>query len=541
MTDLNRLKQALIKADAAGETEDARIIAKEIRRIQSERPVDAKNRIDSAFDASAPEINQASVSARDIGVLEGSVNALRDSGEVGKFLVDRGRSIGSDISAAVDGVSNMLTFGTDDEIEAGLASGFGVTGNFDDALNVARTRRELNEIRSPAAKVAGQLAGGALTGTGLAKKGLLASVRLAPNAGITARTTAAGIDGAVAGGLAGAGNAEENRGQAAIQGAIIGAGTGAIVGQALSRVQRSKIAKQKLPVTNDIKAAAQSLYKEAEDAGVKFSQGFYNRLAPSARNAAGRTHSGLHPKTQAALEVLENERGRVLSLPEIDEVRQVINNARAGADPADARLLGKIVDRIDSFIENPRPADFVQGSQGGVGYLKEARRLWQKQAKSQVIDDIVEKAQNQASGFENGLRVQFRSLANNPKRFRQFNAAEQKAIKKIVRGGPIENSLKAIGWLDPRGVFGALLTGGTVTGVGALPGAALATTGYAGRKAAEAATRGNVNNLQRIVNTGTGNVALPAPTAAPGVLSQITGQGSAAIPLLPATSNPRGR
>lgn len=491
MADLQRLAQALKNADAAGDSQAASRIAQAIRQMQAQT-VEPEARINDAFNAANSDVNIPVSNARVGG-------------------------------AAADGISQGITFGFGDEIAAGLASVTGVDGEFgeyDKNLARQRIRQEQNKQAAPVTEFAGQIGGAVLTGTALAKGGLLASAKLAPNAGVGARTTAAAIDGTIAGAASGAGNAESQRLKAAGQGATIGLFTGGAIGNVAGRIERSKVLKGAISATDEIKAAASSLYKEAEQAGVAFNQSFYNRLVSSARQTVGRTHSGLHPKTQAALEVLENEKGRVLSLSEVDEIRQVINNAKSGADAADARLLGKITDRLDSFVNSAKPRD-ITGNREGIQVLGEARKLWQKQAKSQVIDDIIEKAQNQATGFENGMRVQFRSLANNPKRFKQFNAKEQAAIKTIIRGGPLENTLRAIGWLDPRGPFGALLTGGVGVGTGVAPAAALAGAGLAGKKLAEGATRNNVSSLQRVVSNPNAALSLPAPSSNPSIASQV--------------------
>jgi hypothetical protein len=48
--------------------------------------------------------------------------------------------------------------------------------------------------------------------------------------------------------------------------------------------------------------------------------------------------------------------------------------------------------------------DFAQAGHGSRRSARSSR---------QIVDDVVEKAKNQATGFENGLVMQFRSLANN--------------------------------------------------------------------------------------------------------------------------------
>ena len=140
--------------------------------------------------------------------------------------------------------------------------------------------------------------------------------------------------------------------------------------------------------------------------------------------------------------------------------------------------------------------------------LKQARSLWQRQAKLGMIDDAVERAQNQASGFENGLRTQFRSILNSPKKMRGFSDDEKKAIQTIVRGGPVENTLRLLGrfgWGEKGATnvigasAGAALGGATSGGVGAV---AVPIMGQIARRGAARATQRNVEQLQRLAAAG---------------------------------------
>jgi plasmid stabilization system protein ParE len=174
-----------------------------------------------------------------------------------------------------------------------------------------------------------------------------------------------------------------------------------------------------------------------------------------------------HPRTASALNRLyeEGTRPGVHGFtPEGSEViRRHLMNAEDAAigdikNPAvsasaDSRLAAKLLDDFDDFIDQ-------QLSQAGPQY-RNARSLWSAQLKSAEIERLFERAQNQAgqysvSGMDNALRTQFKSLADNPRRFRRFNEQERQAILKVVRGDLPQN------WSQRLGKF-AVTRGGVST------------------------------------------------------------------------------
>ncbi len=115
----------------------------------------------------------------------------------------------------------------------------------------------------------------------------------------------------------------------------------------------------------------------------------------------------------------------------------------------------------------------AQGESSEVGQsFKAARDLWQRAKKTEILDQAVSDAELQASGFENGLRTQFRALAKkiNSGKLKGFSAEEVQAIRKVAdgtRAGNVARFLGKFGILD--GVTSRSLT--TLGGVG-LAGAA---------------------------------------------------------------------
>jgi hypothetical protein len=203
--------------------------------------------------------------------------------------------------------------------------------------------------------------------------------------------------------------------------------------------------------------------------------------------------------TRGIIDYLDDATQQNLSLRDVDELRQVLNETISGASARERRTLMMVKEGLDDYLDSLGPGMARGNIKDGVGYLKEARSMWAMTRKQETIEGIISNAQLQATGFENGLRVGFRSLAKNKKAMRNFTQAEQEAIRRVAIGGPVENALRAFAWLSPTKTLGAAITGFTAGSTGGLPAAAMAGVGSLATKGAQAATVGNVNNLERLV------------------------------------------
>jgi hypothetical protein len=128
---------------------------------------------------------------------------------------------------------------------------------------------------------------------------------------------------------------------------------------------------------------------------------------------------------------------------------------------------GKIVEQLDDFVEKLDTTKLVSPAKGDLDVIKlipEARNLWKQSRKSELLDEIYEKAGMQPNAkyddvvFATKLRDQFRSLATNKNKLRGFSAEEVKAIKDAAQGGRIENALRAFG----KPLQGSILQGQNV-------------------------------------------------------------------------------
>jgi hypothetical protein len=137
----------------------------------------------------------------------------------------------------------------------------------------------------------------------------------------------------------------------------------------------------------------------------------------------------LHPEASAALNrmVTTAQAGQPLSLQELDTLRQVVKDAAASPKPAERRIAQILVGRLDDYMEKLTTKDVLAGdAKAAVNAVLEARGLWSRMRKGEIIDDLVDRARNATganytqAGMETALRQQFRSLANNKPLMRTF-------------------------------------------------------------------------------------------------------------------------
>lgn len=173
----------------------------------------------------------------------------------------------------------------------------------------------------------------------------------------------------------------------------------------------------------------------------------------------------VHPKLGSVMNALTKRIGNEMDIQDLQNVRRVAANAAASRE-ADERRLGKmLVSDIDDYIRGLTANDLVAGKMGtAADDLSQARGIWSRMKKSEIIDEAIGKAKKQASGFENGLRVQFRSILNNPNKVRGFAEDEIKAMQEVVEGTPTRNAMRFLG------KFGVDLNQNT-NAIGALSGA----------------------------------------------------------------------
>jgi hypothetical protein len=270
------------------------------------------------------------------------------------------------------------------------------------------------------------------------------------------------------------------------------------------------------PTVQELKGQAGQQYKFAEDVGAVFKKNSYNQFANKLESTLAKEglDKTLQPRVFAALERIKDTKGGNVSLENMEILRRIGQAAGSSADASERRLASIMVDNLDDFVETAQPGQLAKGSSEAVSALTDARELWKRAKKTEILDDLVASAELRAdanfsqSGMENALRRKLVTLADNPKKLRAFTKEEQSAIKVAAKGGPIQNALRLVGKLAPTGI----VSGGGSVGLGYLAGGPIGAVGLpiVGGIARKGAEQLGLRNIEQLRNRlATGNAPIP--------------------------------
>jgi hypothetical protein len=284
----------------------------------------------------------------------------------------------------------------------------------------------------------------------------------------------------------------------------------------LEKVKPKLTEKTLIEAAPDVEAlqdTARAIYQELDDSGIRLQKksfaGLVNRLETTAKKA--NVDNTLTPKTARTLELLRKDfkEPQLKTVGDIEIMRRKISEAAKTLDSQDSSAALRLIDEIDEHLDNLSPTAFAGGRKIAgkdiTTRYKAARNLWGRSKRAELISDAMERAGRQASGFENGIRIQLRQILNNKKRSRFFSREELAAMDDVVKGTNEQNLFKLVGRLgfsegQATNIIGGL--GGTAfgTAVGGAPGAVTVNfLGQLSRKAAQKATVKNAKLSDAIV------------------------------------------
>lgn len=440
---------------------------------------------------------------------------------------------GATVNGLVNGIPVVgpLAQGATDILGGGIAQLTG--GNFNDYIKRQQALRKGYADAAPLASLSGNV-GGALASLG----GLGAIPAGAEAMGLTgAKTIPRMVNGLLS--TEAIGTADNMaRGQKptdAMMGAVLPAMAGGIGGPLIGKGIEALGGKIASSLTNAVqnrltsaaigagttadalKAESSNMFHAVDQSGVtvdtnKFSSFVQNLISVAKKD---RINSTLDPKSHAAYQELISALGDVqssggaLAISDIHTLRQIAQKAAMSSDGRDAMFANRIVDGLDTFVTTPGnlvlpPNQLGQGTNDAGNELMKAISTWGRAKRTGVVEEAIYKAQNQASGLENGLRTQFRSIIMNPKKRAMFSSAEIQAFQTVANGTPMSNAMKLLGKFGfaPNNWLGGM--GGLITGnaVGGLPGAvAVGIAGRLARNASQAMTEKAANRAAQVVAT----------------------------------------
>lgn len=424
-------------------------------------------------------------------------------------------------NAVQTGFNKGMTLGFGDELYAGVAAPFAAAGSmlsgggfdlgkaYNEQLDLTRKVNADRSAANPIASAAGEVTGAIVNPLSRLGGGPLKSA-----------ATGAGLGAAYG---FGTGETMDERLSGAGMGALGGGVAGAIapvvakgVGNALTRgAQRSatNAVIRNAPSAGDLKSASSAMFQQLDQTGLMVSGNRMGQMATDLvqKFAKMRANPRLDPKATAALEELvlavndAQKAGTGLTLSELHTLRQIAQKAAQSSEGRDAMFSSQIINALDDMIGGLKPADIIGGADPAQAskLMLDAIGTWSRSKRVGLIENAIEQAKNAASGFENGLRIEFRKLLKTEAR-KAFSAAEIEAIEAVVRGSPISNITKLMGKFGfaPNNMLGGTIGafGGNAIG-GPLAGLVAAGVGTGARKVSEKLTHAAAERAGRVVAT----------------------------------------
>lgn len=360
------------------------------------------------------------------------------------------------VSSAIIGGAQGSLYGLSDEGAGALAAIPGMMPNnvgatagqrYDYGREYARAMLDAARKDNPVAAYGGEILGAVATPAGASIRGGTLGARVGAGAAM------GGAQGLLYGFGAGEGGLTD-RAMSAASGGVLGAVLGGAVpvlggilrnagkGMADRAAMRQVI--KAAPASDDVRSAANALYQQADQV-TNLPRPAFGAIAQKALDDAqrGGMDAMLTPGAARVADRMADvatDPSATVSFREMDILRRQAGIPAGNiANPTEARVAGMMQDAVDEFVESVDPKL--------AGQVDEARNLWARMRRHEVITEAIEKAQNQASGFENGLRTQFRSILNNKKLTRGMTEAEKDALRAVVRGTPFGNLLRQVGRL----------------------------------------------------------------------------------------------
>jgi hypothetical protein len=220
-----------------------------------------------------------------------------------------------------------------------------------------------------------------------------------------------------------------------------------------------------------------------------------------------------YPKVNAIVKILKGYENSGMTGAQILRMRQSIMGRLNDAEGSQKNALRNILREFDAATADLAPT------------IKTANALYSRAMKADQMEEMAALAKSRAASqngdFENALRTEFRMLHRRIIKGQEagWTEAERQEIGRIVEGGPLENMLRFVGKLSPKGAVSISASVGLpaaltmqVTGDPYIAGtvaAGVAGTGLAANRAAGAVQMSNVDRLMQSMLQGR-NLSKPA-------------------------------
>jgi len=263
-----------------------------------------------------------------------------------------------------------------------------------------------------------------------------------------------------------------------------------------------------VPTAEELLAQSKANYDILDKSGFQLDTALFKQhmasLPAKLRSDVGYVES-VNPKVAGAFKELLSDAPK--DVAEITALRKIIGGAAGSADKTERMAAMKLLDEFDNYVLNAAPSAIISGDAKAMQAWKAARADYAKVKKSELIEDIVARAEVSQSGKEPSIAQGLSALAKNDKKMRFFTPDEQEAIREAAKGGSLQSLLRTIGKFSPMTPAAAIFT--AVNPYGAYTAAA----GMAAKELATAQRMRQINALSSQMRLGQTPQVLEGPLA----------------------------
>jgi hypothetical protein len=273
-----------------------------------------------------------------------------------------------------------------------------------------------------------------------------------------------------------------------------------------SALRKTPTLEETAPTSAFLAEESTKYFNKAKDSGVELNPEYFGNMMKSVGSDLRSLgyDADLMPKVAVALKNLQNS-----EIPkdfhELSVLRRFIRNAQRSREPEEKMVATHLKAEFDDYIANMPNSSIIGGNKEGLADWKKARDAYSKLSKSEVFEDMLDKAEIRDSKLstEQYLHNKLLELSESENRMRLFTPEEQEAIRSAAKGTKMQNFLAQAGKYSLRNLSATTL--GSLLGLGLAGPVGIVVAPAIGQMAKYKATKirkNDVNNLAAMVRAG---------------------------------------
>jgi hypothetical protein len=273
-----------------------------------------------------------------------------------------------------------------------------------------------------------------------------------------------------------------------------------------SALRKTPTLEETAPTSASLAEESTKYFNKAKNSGVELNPEYFGNMMKSV--GSDLRELGYDPRTMpkvgVALEQLQNKE-IPKDFQELSVLRRFIRNAQKSKEPDEKMVATRLKSEFDDYIANMPESSIIGGNKEGLADWKKARDAYTKLSKSEVFEDMLDKAEIRDSKLstEQYLHNKLLQLSEDDRRMRLFTPEEQDAIRKAAQGTNLQNALAKAGKYSIKNISATTL--GSLLGLGLAGPVGVVIPPVIGGLAKYKATKirkNDVNNLAAMVRAG---------------------------------------